>query len=83
MTPRLSRAALCIALPFLAVPALAQSEERAEPAPATEKTQKKEETKEKKICKRISVQVGSRRKTKICRTREEWKSFNEQQRRRN
>jgi hypothetical protein len=42
-----------------------------------------EKAEPKKICKRISAQAGSRRKTKACLTREDWATFNENQRRRN
>lgn len=81
MTLRLPKAALLIALPMLAVPAFAADPEPKETAPSEEKAGEKAE--EKKICKRISAQAGSRRKTKVCRTREEWKTFNQEQRNRN
>lgn len=79
MTLRLPKAALLFALPMLAVPAFAAQEEPDQPAPPSEEVEKAEE---KKICKRISAQAGSRRKTKVCRTREEWKTFNQDQRNR-
>lgn len=86
MTLRLPRAALLMALPLLAVPAFAEPETPGDDAPETEASEKTEdngEATEKKICKRIAAQAGSRRATKVCRTREEWKTFNEEQRRRN
>ncbi len=86
MTLRLPKAALLLALPALAVPAFAQSEEPDQPAPKpdmSEKMDEVEKSEEKKICKRISAQAGSRRKTKVCKTREQWKTFNQDQRRRN
>ena len=61
---------------LLAAPALADD-------PEAEKEEKVEQAKEeKKICKRITEGLGSRRKVKVCRTREEWKAFNAEQRRR-
>jgi len=86
MTSRLPKAALCVALSILAVPASAQAEEPAKPAPAPEKEQeekveKAEKVEEKKICKRIAADAASRRRTKVCLTREEWKNFNRDQRR--
>lgn len=74
MTLRLPKAASLIALPLIAAPAFAADPEPSETAPA------KEEAEEKKVCKRIMTQAGSRRKTKICKTREEWKAFNQEQR---
>ena len=84
MNSRLPKAALCVALSILAVPAFAQAEEPAKPAPAPEKEEKEEKaekTEEKKICKRIAADAASRRRTKVCLTREEWKNFNRNQRR--
>lgn len=79
MIYRLPKAALLVALPMLAVPAFAEPE--SEPAPAIEKAEEAEKVEEKKICKRIAADAASRRRTKVCRTREEWKNFNKQQRR--
>ena len=76
MTLRLPKAALLIALPIFAAPAVAQ-EQPTPPAPPAEET---EQVEEKKICKRIEAQMGSRRKTKVCKTKEEWKAFNQEQR---
>jgi len=83
MNSRLPKAALCVALSILAAPAFAQAEEPAKPAPAPEKEQeeKAEKVEEKKICKRIAADAASRRRTKVCLTREEWKNFNRDQRR--
>lgn len=51
--------------------------------PDKEKTEKVEEAKEeKKICRRITEGMGSRKKVKVCLTRDEWKAFNSNQRRR-
>lgn len=61
---------------LLSVPALAVEPEEAE----TEKVEKAKE--EKKICRRITEGMGSRRKVRVCLTREEWKNFNADQRRR-
>jgi hypothetical protein len=77
MTLRLSRAALFLALPILAVPAFAEPQEPAEDAPETEESAQKEEAEEAKICKRVATEMGSRRRTKLCKTREEWKAYNE------
>ncbi|MEO0417566.1 MAG: hypothetical protein AAF249_01785 [Pseudomonadota bacterium] len=81
MIARLPKAALVIALPILAVPAFAQDEQ---PAPTQEEQveEAEEKAEEKKICKRIAADAASRRRTKVCRTREEWKNFNRDQRRR-
>jgi len=78
MLNRLSKAALLIALPALAVPAFAEPSEDKKPAPQTEETkEEKPEAEEKKICKRLATEVGSRRRTRVCKTRDEWKAYNE------
>ena len=77
MIARLPKAALCLALPLLAVPAFAEPDEPSEAPPATEEAEIEEKVEEKEICKRIATQAGSRRKTKVCKTREEWKAYNE------
>ena len=60
---------------LLAVPTIAGEPE------ADAKAEKVEEAKEeKKICRRITEGLGSRRKVKVCRTRAEWKTFNAEQR---
>ncbi|MDJ0641342.1 MAG: hypothetical protein QNJ15_00860 [Erythrobacter sp.] len=61
---------------LLSAPAFASDPEQAE----TEKVEKAKE--EKKICRRVTEGMGSRRKVKVCLTREEWKNFNAEQRRR-
>lgn len=69
-------AAVSSAALFLAAPTLAGE-------PDKEKSEKVEEAKEeKKICRRVTEGMGSRRKVKVCLTREEWKAFNSNQRRR-
>ncbi len=91
MTLRLPKAALALALPLFAVPAFAapdapsdaKPDETSEEAKQEQKALAEEKAEPKKICKRISAQAGSRRKTKVCRTREEWATFNQEQRRRN
>ena len=81
MIARLPKAALVVALPILAVPAFAQEEQPA-PAPEEQVEETEEKAEEKKICKRIAADAASRRRTRVCRTREEWKNFNRDQRRR-
>ena len=56
---------------------------QAEPAPAetTEKPEAAEQevteqAEDKRICRRITAGMGSRRKEKVCMTREEWREFN-------
>ena len=89
MTLRLTTAALLAALPILAVPAFAQADDPAEPAPTenapVEKDDEAEteaEAGERKICKRIMAQAGSRRTTKVCKTLEEWKAYQVEERNR-
>lgn len=76
MITHLPKAALLVVLPLLAAPAFAAPD--VEPETETEKT---EQVEEKKICKRIATETSSRRRTKVCLTREEWKTFNRDQRR--
>ncbi|MEO0871104.1 MAG: hypothetical protein AAFY19_03970 [Pseudomonadota bacterium] len=73
MTKSLPKVALIAALSILSVPAFAEPE----PEEKSEKTEETQEVEEKEICKRIAAQAGSRRKTKVCKTREEWKAYNE------
>jgi len=85
MTLRLAKAALFIALPVIAVPAFAEPE-TVEDKVVEDKTEETKEEAEKKaepkkICKRISADMSSRRKTRVCRTREQWKTFYKDQRR--
>ena len=61
---------------LLSVPALADEPKEGE----TEKVEKAKE--EKKICRRVTEGMGSRRKVRVCLTRDEWKTFNADQRRR-
>ena len=82
MTLRLAKVALFVALPVIAVPAFAEPEIEVvedKVVDAKEEAQKKAEPK--KICKRISADMSSRRKTRVCRTREQWKTFYKDQRR--
>lgn len=61
---------------LLSAPVLAGEPDKAE-------AEKVEEAKEeKKVCRRITEGMGSRRKVKVCLTRDEWKDFNANQRRR-
>ncbi|MBV7259896.1 hypothetical protein [Erythrobacter crassostreae] len=82
------RAAAPIAL-LLAVPALAaQPEDQAKGVEAAEATEagKKEESvptaepkakEEKRICRRVRTDASSRRATKVCKTKNEWREFNQ------
>ncbi|MEM6857834.1 MAG: hypothetical protein AAF559_08175 [Pseudomonadota bacterium] len=76
MTKILPKVAFITALSILSVPAFAEPDTPSEAPPATEEAEKEMEAKEKEICKRIAAQAGSRRKTKVCKTREEWKAYN-------
>ncbi|MEM7700891.1 MAG: hypothetical protein AAF251_03035 [Pseudomonadota bacterium] len=77
--------AVTLALGALAFATFAPASVFAEPTPTEDAEEEKTEEKaeEKKICKRIAADAASRRRTKVCRTREEWKNFNRDQRRRN
>ncbi|MEM9312401.1 MAG: hypothetical protein AAGA34_13245 [Pseudomonadota bacterium] len=81
MIYRLPKAALLLALPLLAAPAFAQpeTEDKTEDSEKVEKVE--EAAEEKRICKRIAADMSSRRRTKVCLTRDEWKTFNKDQRR--
>ena len=90
MINRLPKATLA-SLSAIAVLAFASPAALAEPASkaeekASEKAEKKEakekKAEAKKICKRIMPQAGSRRSTKVCKTRDEWKAYNQDQRNR-
>ena len=84
MIYRLPKAAFLFALPLFAAPAFAQpeTEDKTEDREKVEKVEKVEETaEEKRICKRIAADMSSRRRTKVCLTRDEWKTFNKDQRR--
>ena len=64
---------------FMALALVAQAEP-AQPAPEAEeqKTEQAEErtAEDKRICRRISTGMGSRKKERVCMTREEWREFN-------
>lgn len=69
-----------LAIPLLAVSALANEPHKGEkPSEAkTEKTEEAPEAKEdKRICRRVATDMSSRRKTKVCLTKEEWREFNQ------
>lgn len=71
---RLLQALALACLPIAATAAFAAEPEPAEkPAPAKEDV--KEAKEEKKICKRIAADMSSRRRTKVCKTRAEWKQY--------
>ena len=85
-----SRAAALLAAPVLTVSAIAaepaeqqdadQSEEQTEAA--EEKSEDSaivipEVKEEKRICRRISTDMSSRRKERVCMTKEEWREFNQ------
>ena len=38
---------------------------------------KKPETRDKRICRRVRLDASSRRATKVCKTSEEWRQFNQ------
>lgn len=61
----------------LALALLAGSEAN-DPATQQEEAQQAapEAKEEKRICRRISEQMNSRRKTKVCMTKQEWREFN-------
>ena len=80
MITRLPKAALLVALPLLAVPAFAEPETGPSEEIAEEEEVEQvetEEVEEKRICKRIAADMSSRRRTKVCKTREEWKAYND------
>jgi len=63
--------------PLIALALLAQAEP-AQPAaeePQTEQTEE-QQTEEKRICRRINTGMGSRKKERVCMTREQWREFN-------
>ncbi|MEM1195900.1 MAG: hypothetical protein AAGH57_07325 [Pseudomonadota bacterium] len=60
--------------------AIAEAQEAATEAQETV-TEAEEPVAEAKICRRIALETASRRRTKVCLTREEWKTFNRDQRR--
>ncbi len=72
-----------IAAALISAPAFAASTYEPEKKPdESEQAKKSDETAEqKKICKRIAADMSSRRRTKVCLTRDEWKTFNRDQRR--
>ena len=63
------------ALALLAAPAFAGDPEETQPAPAPA-TEKSEKAENEKICKYVRTDASSRRKTRICRTRQEWIDIN-------
>ena len=60
--------------PLLALPALAQET----PAKPAEEQSSKEAKDDKKVCKRVSMGMGSRRAERVCLTPEEWRKANHQ-----
>ena len=69
------------ALPALALAALSMPSIASEPAerdqPAETETQKPAEAKDEKICRYIRMDASSRRKEKVCLTKEGWVEFNQ------
>ena len=82
-------AALLLATPLFAASALETapqeaptppaSQEQSAVAPANEEEAeqpKAKEKAEKRICRRIRLDASSRRATRVCRTKEEWRQYN-------
>jgi hypothetical protein len=63
---------LAVAAAGLALPVTAQD---TSPAPAAE-AEPKDAKEGEKICKRVALDVDSRRKEKLCLTRDEWRELN-------
>ena len=86
-------AAAVFAVPFLSVSALAdepashlntqekadegQSEEAGDTADEQSAAETPEVKEEKRICRRVKLDMSSRRATKVCKTSEEWREFNQ------
>lgn len=85
-------AKLWVAMPlvaaFFAGPAVAVQEQPSEQPVTIEDTAKPEEpselgtskvkAEEELICRRVKLSMSSRRPTKVCKTAEEWRAFNEE-----
>ena len=68
------------ALPMLALFAFATPAMASEPEPRKEDQPEAEQPTDeqpKKICRYVQMELGSRRKEKVCLTKEEWRRFNE------
>ena len=74
MTLRLPHLAIIAAASLIAIPASAEPDEQETEAVEAEEEKAKEE---KKICKRIATSAMSRRRTRVCMTRDEWQAYNE------
>ncbi len=76
-------AAALFVVPFVASAATASDPENEQTAtkdmPQAEAGEDAEEAKveEKRICRRVRLDAGSRRGTKVCKTKEEWREFNQ------
>ncbi len=84
MSLRNSKAALLtafslIAIPVSAAPAVTVTNPAVSDEAATKEAEKNEAA-EKRICKQIATDMSSRRRTRVCKTREEWRVFDRQQR---
>lgn len=70
---------------FLAMPALADEPETKSSETEQQATTEKEAAapaipeakEEKRICRRVKLDISSRRATKVCKTKEEWREFNQ------
>ena len=65
-----------LALAAIAVPAIATEPQDKESDKKAEAQPEEAPAKEEKICRRIRTDISSRRKEKVCMTREEWVDFN-------
>jgi hypothetical protein len=84
MRPRSLALACCLLFAPLAVAAANPEKPASETTPATEDTEAESAetpsaevaTEEKRICRYVKLDASSRRKTKVCRTTEEWRELN-------
>ncbi|MEL6528668.1 MAG: hypothetical protein AAGK01_05490 [Pseudomonadota bacterium] len=78
-------AATLLVAPFMAGTAFASDPEtqaveaKAMPETGTEASEEAEKPKaeEKRICRRVRLDASSRRGTKVCKTKDEWREFNQ------
>ncbi|MDY7099111.1 MAG: hypothetical protein SXU28_13330 [Pseudomonadota bacterium] len=86
MTLRLPRAVALACLPFAAgaafamTPADPETEKKDVPAEEAAKKQEKVAKEEKTTCRSIAADMSSRRRTKVCKTKEGWKEWRRAQR---
>ncbi|QFT77793.1 hypothetical protein [Erythrobacter sp. THAF29] len=84
MNVTFSRVAVAAAV-FLAVPAMAdepeaktpETEQEAKPEKGVAAPAAPEAKEEKRICRRVKLDMSSRRGTKVCKTADEWRQFNQ------